>query len=557
MAVVGIPRSSRTRWPTLGELWSFLAIALPALASLLVPMPSVDLAYQLRAGAGILAGGGIPAVDTWTFTVAGTAWLDQQWGAQVILAAVFQATSWTGLAILRATLVGLTFGFTFAALRVSWSMASTRAGGSSIASSARTATLLVLAAFAIAAPALALRPQLFAIPLFAASLVVLVERARHPRRLWLIPVFAVLWANLHGSFPLIVVLVALAWVDEVALLRMPLPAGHARLPMSRRLRGSTGLALIGAFSALATLITPFGIDAWRYIENLARNPEITSAVTEWRPPTPLDPAGAVFYLSLVLVIGVIAYRLRSDRGRTPAQFVAPIITVVVFGALGVVTGRGLAWWAIASIVSVVALQPGLRLADLRVPRVPALRARTAREASLSESRRSPLNALVVVVLALAAVMLLPVWRPLGAAGVPVATLSNAPQGIAEKLAFLDGVGAFGTDGRVWNVVQPLGSWFELTVPSAKFAVDSRIELFPPNAWTEARDIAEGSPETIAILDRHQVDAVVSPRSTPFGSSRLTEPPDPLWTVLYNSGKWTDVYDDADGTIWVRTTPLRD
>ena len=81
---------ARTRWPSLGELWTFLGVALPALAALLVPMPAVDLAYQLRAGASILAGEGIPTVDTWTFTVAGTPWLDQQWGAQVLLAGVFQ-----------------------------------------------------------------------------------------------------------------------------------------------------------------------------------------------------------------------------------------------------------------------------------------------------------------------------------------------------------------------------------------------------------------------------------------------------------------------------------
>ena len=64
------------------------------------------------------------------------------------------------------------------------------------------------------------------------------------------------------------------------------------------------------------------------------------------------------------------------------------------------------------------------------PRLPALRARTAREASLSEARQSPLNALVVVVLAAVAVALLPVWRPVGRAGVPVGTLSHAPQDLA-------------------------------------------------------------------------------------------------------------------------------
>ena len=526
----GTQDRASTRWPTIGELWAFLAIALPALAALLVPMPAVDLAYQLRAGAGILAGGGIPTVDTWTFTVSGTPWLDQQWGAQVLLAAVYQATSWTGLAILRATLVGLTFGLTFAALRISWSVASTRAGGSSIASSARTAALIVLCGFAVAAPALALRPQLFAIPLFAATVLILVERGRHPRRLWFIPFIAAAWANLHGSFPLVLVLIALAWADEVALIRMPVPAGHARLPLPRRLLGSTGIALIGAFAALGTLLTPFGIDAWRYIENLARNSEITSAVSEWRAPSPLDPAGAVFYLSLALVVGVIAYRIRSDRGRTPPQFVAPILTVIVFGGLGVVTGRGLAWWAIAGVVAVVALQPGLRLADVRLPRVPTLRARTAREASLSESRRSPLNALVVVVLAIAAIALLPVWRPLGPSGVPVATLSNAPQGIAAEL------NAMGLRGPAW-VPQTWASWIEFAAPDIRVAVDSRIELFPATVWGDAERVATATGNWQATLERYFVPAIV-----------VAANESDLRAALAAAG-WIKVYEDGDGSNW--------
>jgi hypothetical protein len=519
----------------MGQLWTFLGVALPTLAALLVPMPAVDLAYHLRAGADILAGHGIPTADTWTFTVAGTPWLDQQWGAQVLLAAVFQATSWTGLAILRATLVGLTFGLTFAAVRASWSLASTRAGGSSIASSSRTATLLVLGSFAVAAPALALRPQLFAIPLFAATLLILVDRARHPRRLWLIPVFAAAWANLHGSFPLVLVLIALAWVDEVALLRMPVPAGHARLPLPRRLLGSTGLALIGAISALATLLTPFGIDAWRYIEKLARNPEITSAVSEWRPPSPLDAPGAVFYLSLVLVLGLIAFRIRSDRGRTPAQFVAPILTVVMFGGLGVVTGRGLAWWAIAMIVAVVALQPGLRLADVRLPRVPTLRARTAREASLSEGRRSPLNALVVVVLAASAVALLPVWRPVGRAGVPLGTLSHAPQDLAVVLP--NTLSRFGVSA--W-VPQAWASWFEFAKPGVTIAVDSRIELYPASVWNDAELVATAAGDWLAILDRYRVDAVVVSADETALEAGLAKAP-----------AWKRLYFNADGSIWLR------
>src|SRR5262249_21441306 len=160
-----------------------------------------------------------------------------------------------------------------------------------------------------AAPALALRPQLFAIALFAAVLAILAARARHPRRLLLLPLIAIAWANLHGSFPLIVVLLGLGWADElgrVLVARAAIRPGHGPARATAAIRGSTGIALFAAISALATLATPFGIDGWRYVEHLASDQTVTSAVSEWRPPSPLDPVGALFYLSLLIAIVVVA-----------------------------------------------------------------------------------------------------------------------------------------------------------------------------------------------------------------------------------------------------------
>ena len=54
---------------SLRALWWFLAISLPILASLIAKISTVDLSYQLRAGAEILATGRIPTTDTWTFTM--------------------------------------------------------------------------------------------------------------------------------------------------------------------------------------------------------------------------------------------------------------------------------------------------------------------------------------------------------------------------------------------------------------------------------------------------------------------------------------------------------
>ena len=171
------------------RLWVWIALALPAFLALLVPMPAVDLAYQVRAGDEILPTGALPAVDTWTFTVAGTPWVDQQWLAQVVLAAGHAIGGWELLAVLRAALVVAASG-----LMVATALERGAAP--------RTAAILALAGFAIAAPAMALRPQLFGIVLFALLIWLVAIRERRPRAIWVAPVLIVLWANLHGSFVL-------------------------------------------------------------------------------------------------------------------------------------------------------------------------------------------------------------------------------------------------------------------------------------------------------------------------------------------------------------------
>ena len=81
----------------------------------------------------------------------------------------------------------------------------------------RNAALLTLGAFVVAATALALRPQLLGMALFAVVLAASSsDRDRHPARLWAIPVLVVLWANVHGSFFLAPLVLGLAWLEDVA-----------------------------------------------------------------------------------------------------------------------------------------------------------------------------------------------------------------------------------------------------------------------------------------------------------------------------------------------------
>jgi hypothetical protein len=250
----------------------------------------------------------------------------------------------------------------------------------------------------------------------------------------------------------------------------------------------------------------------------------------------------VFYVSVAVVLGILAFRVRSDRGRPPARFVAAILSVVVFGILGAITGRGLAWWALAFPVALVSLQPGLRLADAAEMGLPRIRARTAREAAESENRRSPLNTVVIAALVIAGVALLPLWRPVGPAGVPLATLSHAPQGIAAALTELIPASNHHL-ARVWNP-QLWGSWLEWAVPQACYATDSRIELFPAEVWSATSAVATGQPDSISILGEHVPGTIVL----------AAEQRANLEPLLAASGAWTLRYEDADGAIWTHRSP---
>ncbi len=459
---------------SLARVWLAVALALPALVALLVPMPAVDLAYQVRAGDMILATGAIPRVDTFTFTVAGQPWTDQQWLAQVLLAAVHRLGGWELLAVLRATLVVAMVALLVAVARL-------RGAG------LRSASVLALLAFLVAAPALALRPQLFAIVVFGALLVLVAGRERRPRLFLAAPLLVALWANLHGSFVLAPLLLGYAWLDDLARRR---PA-----------RRSSAVLVVGT---AATCLTPFGAGVWAYAFGIGADPLIAARVSEWQRTSPLSVPGALFYASAVAAAG-IAWRGRSRMAWPDWLWLGGLM------ALGVWAERGVAWWP-AGAVPVVASALGGLGAERPNPR------------ALPAGMR-PLNALVAAALAIAILLALPWWRVPDPLAGRVGLLSYAPSGLAAALREHVAAGS-----RVF-VPQTWASWFEWAVPDATYFVDSRFELFPASVWSTDDAIAGGGAPASDALDRWQVQAVVLPESWPAPA-----------------GAWTTAYRDADGSI---------
>jgi hypothetical protein len=457
----------------LDRLWLLLALALPALASLVVPLPAVDLAYQVRAGELILATGAIPVTDTFTFTAHGAAWVDQQWLAQVLLALVHRVGGWEVLAVLRAVLVATAFGFVTAAALAR-------------GAAPRLAAILALVAFVLAAPALALRPQLFGIALFAALLWMVAGRRRHPRVLWLAPVLVAAWANVHGSVVLVPVLLGYAWLEDLAD-----GADHRR-----------SLVVLVA-GALATLLNPFGPGVWEYALGVGTNPEITGRVAEWQRTTPFTVPGLLFYLSALGVVVLLLVR----RGRLAWPAFLWLAALFAFGAW---TERGLAWWPLGATVVVA----GVLASPVLTPR----------------PRPNVLNGITAAVIGLVIVLALPWWRPADPLTGRDGLLTYAPSGLAQALRERVEAG-----DRVF-VPQAWGSWFEWAVPDGLYFVDSRIELFPAEVWLDYEAIVSGRVEAVDVLRRSDVAAVV-----------VDERLDLLRERLLASG-WVSIRSDDLGTV---------
>lgn len=423
---------------TMSRLWAFLAVALPVLGTMIGSLATVDLTYHIRAGNEFFDTGAISMVDTWTFTAPGTRWVNQQWGAQLLFAGIFNVGGWTGLLLFRALLTGITFASIYALCR---------GGGVSI----RVSALLTLAAFSVVAIALGLRPQAIGMAFFAVLLYLVWDRRAHPERLWAIPVLTLVWANVHGSFFFGPLVLGLAWLEDL----------HDRVARPHR------TLLISIVSAAAACVTPFGPAVWIYAAGLSTNPQVTGRIAEWVPTSIRSEPGLLFFGSVLAVVVLIA-RLGKKVPWPTLAFLG------VFFLVGAYAARGVAWWPLAAVAAVAGMI-GVPAGTVEKPEL------------VTKPLFRRLNLGIAGVFVFAGVFFLPLWTPIDPRlNAPDKFLTWAPPGITAKLREVSVPG-----DRVLNP-QEWGAWFEFEFPSLLVAMDSRIELYPAEVWEDYDGVIAGT-----------------------------------------------------------------
>jgi hypothetical protein len=443
-------------WLSMPRLW--IVVVLGAIGVMeLAQLPSaVDLAYHLKVGQLMVAGHALPRTDVLAWTTAGRPWLDQNWGAQLVLYGVWRLGGFQLLTVVEAILAVATWGLVAAACR------------------RRTADLrliagAVLAGYAAAAAAFSVRPQMFSLLLFAAELYLLEVARTRPRVALAIPLLMPLWANLHGAF--------LVGVGLLAIEALAAGWRRDRATVARYL-------LVTALSVAGLLANPWGLRVLGYALSLPANQQVTGIVSEWGPTNVRQLTGALVVLAMGIL--VIALVRAPAPGRVPEQ----LLRMALLGGLAVWAVRGTAWFGLALPVALCAL------ARPRPPR-PA-----------GDDRGVP--AVTVLLLVLLAVALVAASPPVGRR-----LFGGRPELTAAPVAAADWLATHPQPGRMFNY-QPWGSYLELRLgPTTQVAFDSRVELPPADRWSGYLTVFTGRWNAEWQLDSWGVDRVVtSRRATP-------------------------------------------
>ena len=259
----------------------------------MVLWPSVELNdsdtwWHVTAGDWILGHHAVPHVDPFSLTYAGKPWTAHEWLSEVVMSLVFRMAQWRGLMWLTALACGLS-----AALL-------TRYAAKFL--SGLPLWLTVLGGLTLAGPHLLARPHIFVTPLMVLWFSGLLQ-ARDDDRAppWWLVAIMLLWANMHGSF--IIGLVMICPFALEALLAAPATARTQVIVQW----GGFGMAAL-----LASLVTPFGIEGLLFPIKLILMPGVTG-IAEWAPlslNTPQPLSVAVVALLIVWVrqkptIGII------------------------------------------------------------------------------------------------------------------------------------------------------------------------------------------------------------------------------------------------------------
>jgi hypothetical protein len=460
--------------PRSQAIWhaSLAALAASLLCFVMIPTQAdPDLWGHLRFGLDILRAHSLPAIDPYSFTQAGGAWINHEWLAELIFGLVWKAAGAAGLVLLKVALAVITGGLCFHYLL--------RAGVST-----QRALGILLLLLPLMPQFNSVRPLLFTFPAFVLTIAILCDAERgRAQRLWLLPPLFAVWANLHGGF-----------IAGLAILVL-WAAAHAIF--DRQPFRPVALPLAATFAA--TCINPYG---WHLLAFLLRTASVPRPeIIEWAPLQASSTLGLMYLVVIGLsMVALIRSRLRQSWA---SRALLGAIAVLPFVAL---RHTGL---AVAGIVVLA----GPYIADLLEQFLPPGVSQMKRRAALPAWAPALPFACAAVLLGAA------LSRPLR-----INVDTNYPVD-AVKLLETSGVGGNVANGFNWGeyLIWHLG-------PRVKVMMDGRREtVYTEEVYRQHLNFHTATGDWTLLLRQYRPDVALLGKDSPAANLlRL----DPVWAQLY-------------------------
>ncbi|MHB8088565.1 MAG: hypothetical protein ACYDH2_10015 [Anaerolineaceae bacterium] len=462
-----------------------LVMMLMLTIAVLLPLFPNDFWPYVRIGQEIVSTGHIPSTEFMTYTRFGEPAVYLYWLPSLIFWGLIKLGGVTLVSIFSALCVGSFYTLLWFCLR-------------ELKVGALTSAFVLILTGLVGVNYWATRPQLLTYPLFGlALLAVLRWQHNHDKLIWYLPLSAILWANLHGSF--------------IVLFFLLVPA----LLFGRGSRKK--LLLVTILSLAATCINYYGLNLWMSMFSMVNSQAIQAFSLEWASPTNEGWQANLFYGALLAIPVLTA-------------FIKPKINFLFW-----VWFIGFGWMALSTVrygvwfLPVEALLLGMILSPFFIRHLEGK----------NRFQNLGINRLLGVLLLLFPIALQPGLRASWWQQAPPVYSSTTP---VEAVDWLKS-----------NPQLPDSLWSDFTystyltsaLPERKLFMTNRFEDFPLKQFDDNKHIANADFDWQLLLDQYGINLLMP----------STEYQPDLISAASTSPVWKEVYSDEQTVIFARVNPV--
>lgn len=457
-----------------------------------------DTGWHIRTGEYILDHGAVPQTDLFSFTKPGAPWYAWEWLSDVVLALLHRSFGLKGVVLTAGVLIAL------------WPVLLMRQAlwrGAHL----WPALAVIFPGIGAASIHFLARPHILTLLFATISVWIIDSDRRNPgRRIWLLVPLTILWANTHGGF---VVLVLLLGITSIGLTL----EGWIR---DSNYRGGLRHALLAVTCLAASAINPYGIGLHTHIAAYLRSDWIRNVVQEFKAPDFRSESQVQFEVLLMVGLAAAAYLVFRAR-------YVHALWIVAFAHLSLTSLRHVPVYV--AVVSPLLAEIGSELWTSIV-------ARSKRDSAISILDRIGTDSAVGFHrLSLWTPALIVVFALMGdTARWPRDFPSlNFPTEMTRRYADVIAT------GRVFTVDQ----WGDYLIyrfyPRQRVFADGRSDFYGPEVGGEYVRAVEGDYRWRNTLNKYGVDVVLAP---------------PAWalsTILKSDPDWRILADDGQAILFVR------